>query len=110
MTGSLILTVFLDLEDRGGGFLCGAVFFSNVGKNMLFNPIAQTLGCASYVARITLARKFINKRGGKLCIENFAFNCIELHNIVKIFEDYIKPTQIIMKGFVDKEHDRLQLF
>ena len=29
---------------------------------MLFNPIAQTLGCASYVARITLARKFINNR------------------------------------------------
>ena len=27
---------------------------------MLFDPIPQSLGCASYVARITLARKFIN--------------------------------------------------
>ena len=27
---------------------------------MLFYPIPQSLGCATYVARITLARKFIN--------------------------------------------------
>ena len=27
---------------------------------MLFYPIPQSLGCASYVASITLARKFIN--------------------------------------------------
>ena len=27
---------------------------------MLFYPIPQSLGCAPYVARITLARKFIN--------------------------------------------------
>ena len=27
---------------------------------MLFYPIPQPFGCASYVARITLARKFIN--------------------------------------------------
>ena len=27
---------------------------------MLFYPIPQSLGCAAYVARITLARKFIN--------------------------------------------------
>ena len=35
-------------------------FVSYVGRNMLFYPIPQPLGCASYVARITLARKFIN--------------------------------------------------
>ena len=29
---------------------------------MLFYPIPQALGCAAYVARITLARKFINDR------------------------------------------------
>ena len=29
---------------------------------MLFYPIPQSLGCASHVARITLARKFINYR------------------------------------------------
>ena len=27
---------------------------------MLFDPIPQSIGCAAYVARITLARKFIN--------------------------------------------------
>ena len=36
-------------------------FVSYVGRNMLFYPILQSLGCASYVARITLARKFINE-------------------------------------------------
>ena len=35
-------------------------FVSYVGRNMLFYPILQSLGCASYVARIALARKFIN--------------------------------------------------
>ena len=35
-------------------------FVSYVGRNMLFYPIPQSLGCAPYVARITLARKFIN--------------------------------------------------
>ena len=29
---------------------------------MLFYPIPQSLGCASYIARITLTRKFINNR------------------------------------------------
>ena len=37
-----------------------AVLFSYVGKNMLFYLIPESLGCSSYVARITLARKFIN--------------------------------------------------
>ena len=36
-------------------------FVSYVGRNVLFYPIPKSLGCASYVARITLARKFINK-------------------------------------------------
>ena len=35
-------------------------FVAYVGRYMLFYPIPQSLGCASYVARITLARKFIN--------------------------------------------------
>ena len=35
-------------------------FVSYIGRNMLFYPILQSLGCASYVARIALARKFIN--------------------------------------------------
>ena len=35
-------------------------FVSYVGRNMLFYPIPQSFGCASYVARIKLARKFIN--------------------------------------------------
>ena len=36
------------------------MFEGHVGRNMLFYPIPQSLGSASYVARITLARKFIN--------------------------------------------------
>ena len=55
MAESLVLTVFLDLQDQGGSFV------SYVGRNMLFYPIPQSLGCASYVTRITLARKFINE-------------------------------------------------
>ena len=35
-------------------------FVSYVGRNMLFYHIPQSLGCAAYVARITLAHKFIN--------------------------------------------------
>ena len=35
-------------------------FASYVGMNMLLYLISQSLGCASYVTRITLARKFIN--------------------------------------------------
>ena len=35
-------------------------FVSFVCRNMLFYPIPQSLDCASYVARITLAGKFIN--------------------------------------------------
>ena len=35
-------------------------FVSYVVRNKLFYPIPQSLGCAFYVARITLARKFIN--------------------------------------------------
>ena len=35
-------------------------FVSYVGRNMLFYPIPQSLGYASYVARITQAREFIN--------------------------------------------------
>ena len=34
---------------------------SFVERNVLFYHPAQSLGCASYVARITLARKFKNK-------------------------------------------------
>ena len=41
-------------------FSLGDSFVSYVGRNMLFYPISQSLGCASYVTRITLARKFIN--------------------------------------------------
>ena len=37
-------------------------FASYVGRNMLFYPIPKSLGCASYVARITLAHKFISDR------------------------------------------------
>ena len=33
-----------------------------VGRNMLFFHICRPLGCASFVSRITLARKFINNR------------------------------------------------
>ena len=35
-------------------------FVSYVGRNMLFCPIPQSLGCASYEAKITVALKFIN--------------------------------------------------
>ena len=38
---------------------------------MLFYPIPQSFGCASYVAKITLAQKFINNRtllGGRNAI------------------------------------------
>ena len=41
-------------------------FVSYFGRNMLFYPIPQSLGCAPYVARITLARKFINDINHKL--------------------------------------------
>ena len=44
-------------------------FVSCVGRNMLFYPIPQSLGCASYVARITVARKFIYN-GTLLCGRN----------------------------------------
>ena len=49
-------------------FSLRASFVSYVGRNMLFYPIPRSLGFASYVARITLARKFINNgtlMGGK---------------------------------------------
>ena len=36
---------------------------------MLFYPILQSLGCASYVARITLARKYNNPSSDVLCSE-----------------------------------------
>ena len=40
-------------------FSLGMGFVSNIRRNMLFYSILQSLGSASYVARITLARNFI---------------------------------------------------
>ena len=40
-------------------FSFGMGFVSNINRNMLFYSVLQSLGGASYVARITLARKFI---------------------------------------------------
>ena len=39
-------------------------FVSNAGRDILFYSILKSLGCASYVARITLACKFINNLFG----------------------------------------------
>ena len=47
----------------------GIGFVSNIRRNMLFYSVLQSLGGASYVARITLARKFIYKRTS-LCGRN----------------------------------------
>ena len=47
----------------------GMGFVSNIRRNMLFYSILQSLGSASYVARITLARKFIYN-GTFLCGRN----------------------------------------
>ena len=44
-------------------------FVSNTRRKMLFYSILQSLGSASYVARITLARKFIHN-GTLLCGRN----------------------------------------
>ena len=43
-------------------FSLGMGFVSNIRPNMLFCSIIQSLVGASYVARITLARKFIYNR------------------------------------------------
>ena len=43
-------------------FSFGIGFVSNLRRNMLFYSVLQSLGGASYVARITLARKFIYNR------------------------------------------------
>ena len=43
-------------------FSFGTGFVSNIRWNMLFYSVLQSLGGASYVARITLARKFIYNR------------------------------------------------
>ena len=43
-------------------FSFGMGFVSNMRRNMLFYSVLQSLGGASYVARITLARKFIYNR------------------------------------------------
>ena len=63
---SQVLVVILDLEDRGGCWMTevslGMGFVSNIRRNMLFYSILQSLGGASYVARITLARKLIYNR------------------------------------------------
>ena len=54
--------MYLDLQDRGGSFFLGGSFVSYVGRNMLSYPIPQSLVCVSYIAKITFARKFLNKR------------------------------------------------
>ena len=54
--------VILVLQDRDGCSLFGMGFVSNIRRNMLFYSVLQSLGGASYVARITLARKFIYNR------------------------------------------------
>ena len=41
-------------------FSLGMGFISNIRRNMLFYSILESLGITSYVARITLVRKFIN--------------------------------------------------
>ena len=41
-------------------FSLGMGFVSNIRRNMLFYSVLQSLGSASYVARITLGCKFIN--------------------------------------------------
>ena len=51
---------------------------------MLFYPIPQSLGCAAYVARITLARKFIND-GTFLVGRHAILWPISIHNWVYIF-------------------------
>ena len=43
-------------------FSFGMGFVSNMRRNMLFHSVLQSLAGASYVARITLARKFIYNR------------------------------------------------
>ena len=43
-------------------FSLGIGLVSNIRRNMLFYSVLQSLGGASYVARITLARKFIHNR------------------------------------------------
>ena len=43
-------------------FSFGMGFVSNMRRNMLFYSVLQSLGGASYVARITLARKLIYNR------------------------------------------------
>ena len=43
-------------------FSFGMGFVSNIRRNLLFYSVLQSLGGASYVARITLARKFIYNR------------------------------------------------
>ena len=65
-------------------------FVSYVGRNMLFYPIPQSLGCAPYVARITLARKFINDgtflfgRDAKLPLkENSLLDLVGLETLLK---------------------------
>ena len=58
-------------------------FVSYVERNMLFYPIPQSLGCAPYVARITLARKFIND-GTKLPLkENSLLDLVGLETLLK---------------------------
>ena len=47
----------------------GDGFVSNIRRNMLFYSILQSLGSASYIARITLARKF-KDNGTFLCGRN----------------------------------------
>ena len=61
MAETLVFTVFLDLQGQGGCSLGGAVLFLML-VGTLFFPIPKSLGCTSYVARTTLARKFINNR------------------------------------------------
>ena len=53
-------------------FSLGMGFVSNIRRNMLFYSVLQSLGGASYVARITMARKFIYN-GTTMCGRNAFF-------------------------------------
>ena len=64
-------------------------FVSNIRRNMLFYSILQSLGSASYVARITLARKFIYN-GTFLCGRNALFCCVVVVVVVVVVVSVFK--------------------
>ena len=70
-------------------------FVSYVGRNMLFYPIPQSLGCAPYVARITLARKFINDGCSEECQTKKLLVCCKMFAFFKaIFDIFLQNFKV----------------